>query len=132
MGYWDDYAAAVQFYPEMSVRLELVNFYYEGDDLNQGEGGFFKIQITNEGPLSRRDVRFKVRGLNGMKVKDPDAGHVEYRPVNARLALRSHHQPHHRAARAARPPAGRVLRKGSREADSRPACRRHGDPCRGG
>jgi hypothetical protein len=70
MGFWDDYSTAVQSYPETNVELAIVDVDPEvGDAINEGEEGTFKIQITNNGPLTLRDVEFKVRGLNGMRVK---------------------------------------------------------------
>jgi hypothetical protein len=71
MGFWDDYATAVQFYPETNVTLAIVDVDPAGDGsaINEGEQGSFKIQITNNGPLSLRDIEFHVKGLNGMQVR---------------------------------------------------------------
>jgi hypothetical protein len=81
MGFWDDYATAVQFYPETNVELEIVDVDPEnGDSINEGEEGTFTIQISNNGPLTLTDVEFEVRALNGMRVAH-ETGHHPWKEV---------------------------------------------------
>jgi hypothetical protein len=76
MGFFDDYTAAVESYPAQHMELEIVDIsFVDGSNaLNEGEAGGFRIKLINNGPLHVREGQFKVRGLNGMKVKPNGAG----------------------------------------------------------
>lgn len=73
MGFFDDYADAIETYPDTEVTIEIVDVTVPGDALNVNELGSFRIQITNNGVLAMDDVVFKVRGLAGTRVKQNGA-----------------------------------------------------------
>jgi hypothetical protein len=73
MGFFDDYNAAVEAYPDTHMGVEIRNVDYPGTRLNVGEVGTFEVLIRNHGPLRVRDVILRVRGLSGVLVKHQGA-----------------------------------------------------------
>jgi hypothetical protein len=69
MPFFDDMTDAVEAYPETYVDLEIIDVSIPGDVLNVEEVGFFKVRITNRGPLHLTGVTLRVSGQNGATVR---------------------------------------------------------------
>ncbi len=75
MGFIDDYTTGINTYPDENVVIEIVDVDVNGGGaLNTNDEGSFRVQVTNNGPLTLTDVVLKVEGLNGTKVKQNGAG----------------------------------------------------------
>ncbi len=61
-------------YPANYVRLEIVDISLDGDIVNTGEEGSFRVKVTNNGPLTMKDVRLKAVARSGAEVKSGSAG----------------------------------------------------------
>jgi uncharacterized repeat protein (TIGR01451 family) len=70
----DDIADALVGYPANYVTLEIVDLALDGDIVNTGEEGSFRVKVTNNGPLTMKDVRLKAVGKRGTEVKSGSAG----------------------------------------------------------
>lgn len=73
MAFFEDYAAAIQSYPDSEVTIQLIEVTVPGDALNVNEQGSFRVQVTNRGALIMDNVILKVRGLAGTEVKQNGA-----------------------------------------------------------
>ena len=69
----DDIAAAINGYPSTNVELEVVDISLDGEFVNTGEEGSFRVKVTNRGPMTMKDVRLKALAKNGAKVKSGGA-----------------------------------------------------------
>ena len=69
MSVFDQMVTDLEAYPETSVVLEIVDVSLDGDVLNEDEIAFFKVRVTNNGPLDLTDVTLKVDGRNGATVR---------------------------------------------------------------
>jgi hypothetical protein len=73
MGFFDDFASAMESYPHDFVTLEIIEVDVPGNALNEGEVGSYRIQVRNTGPLDMADLTVRIRGLNGVLVKNNGA-----------------------------------------------------------
>jgi hypothetical protein len=73
MAFFDDYTNAIEQYPDDHTTVEIVNVSVPGTALNVGETGTFDVRLSNTGPLLMADVTVKIKGLNGVTVKDSGA-----------------------------------------------------------
>jgi hypothetical protein len=73
MGFIDDFAHAVETYPDDYVTLEIIEVNVPGTALNVSERGSFQVRVRNTGPLNMEDLTLRIRGLNGTLVKDTGA-----------------------------------------------------------
>jgi len=64
---------AVETYPESFVQIEIIDVDFPGDALNVSEIGTFTVTVTNTGALNLDNVTVRVKGLNGVLVKDSGA-----------------------------------------------------------
>src|SRR5438874_547319 len=71
MGFFNDFASAVEDYPVTDVDLEIVDVTWPDNVLNAGEEGTFKVKITNRGPLNLTAIKLLVEGQHGVTVQDP-------------------------------------------------------------
>ena len=69
MSVFDQMVTDLEAYPEAHVLLEIVDVSFPDDVLNEGEEGFFKVRVTNNGALDLTNVKLKVDGRNGATVK---------------------------------------------------------------
>jgi hypothetical protein len=69
----DQIAGAVAAYPATDVRLDIIDVTFPGDALNTNEQGGFVVKVTNNGPLTMKDVLVKVVAKNGAQVKNGSA-----------------------------------------------------------
>ena len=69
MGIFEDMIAEIEAYPANHVVIEVFDVSLDGDVLNVGETGFFKVRVTNNGPLDLTNVKLKVDGRNGVNVR---------------------------------------------------------------
>ena len=65
----DDIKDAVEAYPTTYVKLEIVDIEKDGDIVNTGEEVRFHVKVTNDGPMTMKDVRLKAVAKNGTEVK---------------------------------------------------------------
>ena len=72
----DEINDAVVAYPPNYVRLALVNIDRDGTDVNTGEQVRFNVRVTNDGPMTMKDVRLKAVAKNGTEVKNQGAADV--------------------------------------------------------
>jgi hypothetical protein len=66
-------ADAVVAYPSAEVELEIVDISLDGEEVNTGETGSFRVKVTNRGPLTMKDVRLKAVAKSGARVKSGGA-----------------------------------------------------------
>jgi hypothetical protein len=67
-------AQAISAYPATFVELEFIDVDpASGDVINTNEVANFRLRVHNRGPLTMRDVRIKIVGKNGTKVKNNGA-----------------------------------------------------------
>ena len=78
MSVFDQMVTDLEAYPEANVVLEVVDVSFDEDVLNEGETAFFKVRVTNNGPLTLSDVKLLVEGRNGATVR-PGLG-VDFGP----------------------------------------------------
>jgi hypothetical protein len=69
----DDIADAMVGYPANYVTLEIVDLTLDGDIVNTGEEGSLRVKVTNNGPLTMKDVRLKAVAKSGTEVKSGGA-----------------------------------------------------------
>ena len=69
MSVLEDIEAALESYPATYVDLEFVDVVIPGTVLNTNEEVMFKLRVHNRGPLTLEDVKIRIRGKNGAKVK---------------------------------------------------------------
>jgi uncharacterized repeat protein (TIGR01451 family) len=72
----DDIKDAVEAYPTSYVKLEIVDIVKDGDIVNTGEEVRFHVRVTNDGPMTMKDVRLKAVAKNGTEVKSGSAAAV--------------------------------------------------------
>ena len=65
----DDITDAVDAYPTTYVTLTIVDIDKDGDYVNTGEEVRFHVKVTNNGPMTMKDVRLKAVAKNGTEVK---------------------------------------------------------------
>jgi hypothetical protein len=66
--YFDSFTTAIETYPDDNVELEIVDVSFPGSALNEHEVGNFNVRVTNNGPVTLKDVQLKITGLNGTLV----------------------------------------------------------------
>ena len=78
---FNQYTAAIETYPDDNVEIAIANVQYPGAVLNPHESGTFDVQITNNGPVTVRDLTLHVSGENGTLVRHAgrDSDHDEGR-----------------------------------------------------
>jgi hypothetical protein len=64
MGFFDDYNAAVEAYPDTSMSVEIRNVQYPGTRLNVTEEGTFEVLVRNDGQLSIMNWAIDLSVLN--------------------------------------------------------------------
>ena len=65
----DDITDAVNAYPTTYVTLTIVDIEKDGDFVSTGEEVGFHVKVTNNGPMTMKDVRLKAVAKNGTEVK---------------------------------------------------------------
>jgi hypothetical protein len=73
MGFFDDFAGAIESYPDDYVTLEIIEVSVPGNALNEDEIGSYRVQVRNTGPIDMADLTVRIRGLNGVLVKNNGA-----------------------------------------------------------
>ena len=67
--YFDAYTTAIETYPDDNVKLKIVDVTPAvGNSINEGELAKFNVKVTNNGPVTLKDVKVKIEGLNGTQV----------------------------------------------------------------
>ncbi len=72
----DEIKDAVVAYPPNYVKLALINIEKDGVSVDTGEEVRFNVRVTNDGPMTMKDVRLKAVAKNGAEVKSGSAGAV--------------------------------------------------------
>jgi hypothetical protein len=65
----EELATELEEYPATYIDLEFVDVDIPGSVLNTNEEVQFKLEVHNRGPLTLTNVRLRIRGKNGAKVK---------------------------------------------------------------
>ncbi len=74
MGFFDDYTSGITTYPDENVVIEIVDVEVNGGRaLNTNDEATFRVQVTNNGPVTLTQVVVKIEGLNGTKVRQNGA-----------------------------------------------------------
>lgn len=73
MAFFDDMTAALETYPLTHVAIEIVDVVLTGSALNVSETASFRVKVTNNGPLNLTGVTLRVKGMNGVTVKNSGA-----------------------------------------------------------
>ena len=71
---FNQYTAAIETYADDNVEIAIANVQYPGAVLNPHESGTFDVQITNNGPVTVRDLTLHVSGENGTLVRHTGTG----------------------------------------------------------
>jgi len=77
MGFFDDFAAALEKYPETSVKLSIGSVALQtgtSGAVNVNEVWKFKVVVDNDGPLNLTNLALHVEGQNGALVSTSSAG----------------------------------------------------------
>jgi hypothetical protein len=69
MAFFQNMIDEIEHYPAGNVKLEIVDVEIPGTALNEGERGFFRVRVTNNGSLDLTNVTLRIHGQNGTLVK---------------------------------------------------------------